>query len=46
MNDTSNDDSGRKYPKGSTDGRTLFKQSDHKVQVDGVEAALHKILGS
>jgi hypothetical protein len=30
----------------STDGRTLFKQSDHKVAMDGVEAALHQILGT
>jgi hypothetical protein len=30
----------------STDGRTLFKQPDHKVQMDGVEAALHQILGT
>jgi len=30
----------------STDGRTLFKQSDHKVDMDGTIHALHEILGT
>jgi hypothetical protein len=30
----------------SADGKALFKQPDHTVRMDGVEEALHKILGT
>ena len=30
----------------STDGQTLFKQPDHKVEMEGVVQALHEILRS
>jgi hypothetical protein len=30
----------------SSEGRTLFKQPDHTVQMDGVEEALRRILGT
>jgi hypothetical protein len=30
----------------SADGRALFKQPDHKVQIERVEKALHGILGT